>query len=443
MAVIVDPTKCIGCGACVAECPVEALDLIDDLAVVDPEKCENLGECVIICPVDALSLPDLPVGDKEEQFAENGTAFKLNEPLPETVKDYAAGGEQKTTPAPDGSQTDEDVWSDVWIIVEYNMGKVAPVSWELLGEGRKLADAVGCGLSAVITGYQVDSVIPQAFAYGAEKVYTIDHSLLQDYRTEPYMEAITSLVTKYRPEIILMGATSMGRDVFPAVATKLQTGLTADCTVLGIDPESNILLQTRPAFGGNIMATILCRTRRPQMATVRPRVMKMPEKVSGREGEVIREEFNFNETDFHSKVIEFIPSDAGNAFLDKAEIIVAVGLGIGAQRNMTIAQDLADVLGATLAGTRGAVEAGWLTHEQQVGQSGVTVRPKVYIAIGISGAIQHLVGMETSDFIIAINNDPEAAILKVANFGIVGDFFQIVPELTAEFKKHLENGVIN
>ena len=443
MAVIVDSTKCIGCGACVAECPVEALDLIDDLAVVDPGKCENLGECVIICPVDALSLPDLPVGDKEEQFAENGTAFKLNEPLPETVKDYAAGGEQKTTPAPDGSQTDEDVWSDVWIIVEYNMGKVAPVSWELLGEGRKLADAVGCGLSAVITGYQVDSVIPQAFAYGAEKVYTIDHSLLQDYRTEPYMEAITSLVTKYRPEIILMGATSMGRDVFPAVATKLQTGLTADCTVLGIDPESNILLQTRPAFGGNIMATILCRTRRPQMATVRPRVMKMPEKVSGREGEVICEEFNFNETDFHSKVIEFIPSDAGNAFLDKAEIIVAVGLGIGAQRNMTIAQDLADVLGATLAGTRGAVEAGWLTHEQQVGQSGVTVRPKVYIAIGISGAIQHLVGMETSDFIIAINNDPEAAILKVANFGIVGDFFQIVPELTAEFKKHLENGVIN
>ena len=443
MAVIVDPTKCIGCGACVAECPVEALDLIDDLAVVDPEKCENLGECVIICPVDALFLPDLLVKDKEEPVAETGAASKLNEPLPETVRDYAASGEQKIKPAPDASQTDEDAWSGVWIIVEYNMGKVAPVSWELLGEGRKLADAIGCGLSAVITGYQVDSVIPRAFAYGAEKVYAIDHHLLQDYRTEPYMEAIRSLVMKYRPEIVLMGATSMGRDVFPAVATKLQTGLTADCTVLGIDPESKILLQTRPAFGGNIMATILCRTSRPQMATVRPRVMKMPEKVTGREGEVIREEFNFSETDFRSKVIEFIPSDARHAFLDKAEIIVAVGLGIGAQRNMNIAQELADVLGATLAGTRGAVEAGWLTHEQQVGQSGVTVRPKVYIAIGISGAIQHLVGMETSDFIIAINNDPEAAILKVANFGIVGDFFQIVPELTAEFKKRLECGVVN
>jgi electron transfer flavoprotein alpha subunit len=171
--------------------------------------------------------------------------------------------------------------------------------------------------------------------------------------------------------------------------------------------------------------------------------MQMPEKVEGREGEIIREEFNFTESDFRTKVLEFIPSDAQHAFLDKAEIIVAVGLGMGAQRNMAIAQQLADVLGATLAGTRGAVEAGWITHDQQVGQSGVTVRPKVYIAIGISGAIQHLVGMETSDFIIAINNDPEAPILSVANFGIVGDLFQIVPALTAEFKKRLQNGVIN
>jgi electron transfer flavoprotein alpha subunit len=257
------------------------------------------------------------------------------------------------------------------------------------------------------------------------------------------MEAITNLVKKYRPEIILMGATSMGRDVLPAVATKLETGLTADCTVLGIDEEKKILQQTRPAFGGNIMATILCRTSRPQMATVRPRVMKMPEKVEGREGVVIHEEFPMSESDFRTKVIEFIPSDARNAFLDKAEIIVAVGLGIGAKRNMIIAEEMADVLGATLAGTRGAAEAGWITHDQQVGQSGVTVRPKLYIAIGISGAIQHLVGMETSDFIIAINNDPEAPILKVANFGIVGDLFQIVPELTAEFKKRLQYGVIS
>ena len=442
MTVKVDKTKCIGCGACVAECPVEALDMVDDLAVVDPDKCNDLGDCVLVCPVDALSLPDLPLGSKEEPSPESGAAFNLNEPLPDSVKDYAGGQEPRKSQAEAAPPVDGDGWSGVWIIVEYSFGQVAPVSWELLGEGRRLADAIGCELCAVVTGYQVDSVIPLAFAYGAEQVYVIDHPLLQDYRTEPYMEAITSLVTKYRPEIILMGATSMGRDVFPAVATKLETGLTADCTVLGVDEEKKILQQTRPAFGGNIMATILCRNSRPQMATVRPRVMKMPEKVEGRQGTVIREEFPFSEDRFHTRVIDFIPSDARHAFLDKAEIIVAVGLGIGVQRNMAIAQELADVLGATLAGTRGAAEAGWITHDQQVGQSGITVRPKVYIAIGISGAIQHLVGMQPSDFIIAINNDPEAPILKLANFGIVGDLFQIVPELTAEFKKRLQHGVV-
>ena len=441
MAVHVDTTKCIGCGACVVTCPVEALELIDDIAVVNPKKCNNLGKCVVVCPTDALSLPNIPMSSEEERPSEAGAAFNLNEPLPTSIKDYAADHEQKINQNVPGDAGDS--WSGVWIIIEYSNGKVAPVSWELLGEGRKLADAIGCGLSAVITGYQVDDVIPQAFAYGAEKAYVTDHPLLQDYRTEPYMEAITAMAAKYRPEIILMGATSMGRDVFPAVATRLQTGLTADCTVLGIDPETKILLQTRPAFGGNIMATILCKTSRPQMATVRPRVMEMPTQAEGRAGEVIREEFNFTESDFRTKVIEFIPSDARNAFLDKAEIIVSIGLGMGAQRNLVIAQELADALGATLAGSRGAVEAGWLNHDQLVGQTGVTVRPKVYIALGISGAIQHLVGMSTSDFIIAINNDPEAAIFSVANIGIVGDVLQIVPELTAEFKKRLQNGVIN
>lgn len=443
MTVKVDETKCIGCGACVVECPVEALELNDGVAVVDPNKCNNLGKCVVVCPVTALSLPELNLNKKEEPAPEPGAAFNLHEPMPDSVKDYAGEPAAKSAKTQDPAPTDQEIWKGVWIIIEYNNGKVAPVSWELMGEGRKLADAVGSELCAVITGYQVDSVIPLATAYGAEKVYVIDHPLLEEYRTEPYMEAITSLARKYRPEIILMGATSMGRDVFPAVATQLETGLTADCTVLGIDEEKKILQQTRPAFGGNIMATILCRTKRPQMATVRPRVMKMPEKVEGRESVVIREEFPFSADDFKTKVIAFIPSDAKNAFLDKAEIIVAVGLGLGAKRNMVIAEELAEVLGATLAGTRGAAEAGWITHDQQVGQSGVTVRPKLYIAIGISGAIQHLVGMETSDFIIAINNDPEAPILKVSNLGIVGDLFQIVPALTAEFKKRLQYGVIS
>ncbi|AFM41860.1 electron transfer flavoprotein, alpha subunit [Desulfosporosinus acidiphilus SJ4] len=442
MTVAIDKTKCIGCGACVMECSLEAIDLVDGIAHPDPNKCKDLGSCVKVCPTNALSL-SIPQEPKTEIASEAGSKFDLKEPLPEAVSDYAQGNAKKTIRSQVKPVAGGDVWSGVWVIIEYNNGRVAPVSWELLGEGRKLANSLGCELCGVITGYQVDSVIPEAFAFGSEKVYVIDHEVLKDYRTEPYAEAISGLVRKYQPEIILMGATSMGRDVFPAVATKMQTGLTADCTVLGIDPETKLLQQTRPAFGGNIMATILCRSRRPQMATVRPRVMEMPEKVEGRQGELIREEFTSNESDFRTKVLEFIPADARSAFLDKAEIIVSVGLGLAAKRNLVLAEELAEVLGGTLAGSRGAVEAGWLSHDQQVGQSGVTVRPKVYIAIGISGAIQHLVGMETSDFIIAINNDPEAPILKVANYGIVGDLFQIVPALTAEFKKRLQHGVAN
>lgn len=441
MTLLIEKPKCIGCGACVMECPFEALDLDDGLVVVNPEKCIDCGKCVKICPTDALSLPDKPKKQKAARDPEAGSKFDVKKPLPDSIKDYSPDQNKEATG--EKSKSLKDDWSGVWVIVEVSNGDVAPVSWELLGEGRKLANAIGCELCGVIIGHKIDGVIPEAFAYGAEKVYAIDHPVLETYRSEPYAEAMTSLIAKYKPEIVLMGATSMGRDVFPAVATKLQTGLTADCTVLGIDPETKLLLQTRPAFGGNIMATILCRTKRPQMSTVRPRVMAMPERVEGREGQLIREEFTFNESDCVTKILEFIASDAKSAFLDKAEIIVSVGLGIAAKRNIALAEELADVLGATLAGTRGAVEAGWLTHEQQVGQSGTTVRPKVYIAIGISGAIQHLVGMETSDFIIAINNDPEASILKVANYGIVGDLFQIIPAMTAEFKKRLQHGVAN
>ncbi|KLU58940.1 acryloyl-CoA reductase electron transfer subunit beta [Peptococcaceae bacterium CEB3] len=439
MPVVVDKTKCIGCGACVVECPVEALDLVDGTATVDPAKCKETGSCVTVCPSNALSLEAkaaAPAAKKEDAGA--AKEFNAKEPLPKAVQDYAKTNAAKSAPAAGG-----DVWSGVWIIVEYNHGRIAPVSWELLGEGRKLADAIGCELCAVITGSQVDHVITEAFAYGAEKVYVIDDPVLENFRTEPYAEAITGLVRKYQPEIILMGATAMGRDVFPAVATRLRTGLTADCTVLGIDPETKLLQQTRPAFGGNIMATILCRTRRPQMSTVRPRVMAMPARVEGRSGEIVREQQAMTEEEIRTKVLEFIPGDAKSIFLDKAEIIVAVGLGIASQKNLTLVEELADSLGATLACTRGVVEAGWMSHDHQVGQTGVTVRPKVYIAVGISGAIQHLVGMETSDYIIAVNNDPEAGIFRVANYGILGDLFQVVPLLTAEFKKRLQHGVAN
>lgn len=437
MAVIVDP-KCIGCGGCVTECPTEALDIVDGRAVVDPKKCTSCGACTEVCPANALALPEgteKPAAESKAAPAKND--FNKKEPLPNSVQAYAKTAERK----PSAPVAGGDVWSGVWVVIEYNHGQVAPVSWELLGEGRKLADALGCELCGVLAGYQVDPVITEVFAYGAEKVYVLDDPVLKDYRTEPYAEGITNIVRKYQPEIILMGATAMGRDVFPSIATRMQTGLTADCTVLKIDPETRLLQQTRPAFGGNIMATIQCKTRRPQMSTVRPRVMAMPERVEGRQGVIVREELGISEDQVRTKVIEFIKGDAKSIFLDKAEIIVSVGLGIGSKKNMEMAEALADVLGATLAGTRGAVEAGWLSHDQQVGQTGTTVRPKVYIAIGISGAIQHLVGMETSDCIIAINNDPEAGIFRVANYGIVGDLFQVVPAMTAEFKKRLQHGV--
>lgn len=426
MAVIIGP-GCIGCGACVVECPEEALELVDGVVQVDAGKCTECGACVDVCPSDVLSLPG---GAKKEESAEEEA------PVEEVASEPKPKKKEKIVPVAGG-----DVWSGVWVVAEYSRGEVAPVSWELLGEGRKLADDIGCELACVIVGHDVEGVIPEAFAYGAEKVYVVDDPILKDYRTEPYAVAVTDLVRKYQPEILLMGATAMGRDVFPVIATKMKTGLTADCTVLSIDPKTNLLLQTRPAFGGNIMATIMCRKERPQMATVRPRVMAMPERVEGRTGEIVREELNMTEDEVLTKVIDFIKGDAKSIFLDKAEILVAVGLGVGSKRNLALCEELAETLGATICGTRGAVEAGWMTHDRQVGQTGVTVRPKLYIAIGISGAIQHLVGMETSDYIIAINNDPEAPIFRVANYGIVGDLVEVVPALTAEFKKRLQHGV--
>lgn len=454
MAVIIEKSKCVGCSACVVECPEEALDIINGIAVVNPDICNDCGKCVPVCPSDAMAMPQLaasvaapkaapapaPAPTPVSAAAEIASTSEpgKTDPVTASIENYAQTSEKKERPK---VVAGGDVWSGVWVTIEYSRGEVAPVSWELLGEGRKLADALDCELCGVLSGHQVDEVLPEIFAYGAEKVYVVDDPVLKDYRTEPYTEALTSLITKYQPEIVLMGATAMGRDISGAVATRLKTGLTADCTVLGIDPETNLLQQTRPAFGGNIMATILCKTRRPQMSTVRPRVMAMPQRVPGRQGEVVREELGLNESDIKTKVLEFIKGDARNIFLDKAEIIVSVGLGLGSKKNMAMVEELADVLGATVAGSRGAVEAGWLSHEHQVGQTGTTVRPKVYIAIGISGAIQHLVGMETSDCIIAINNDPDASIFRVANYGIVGDLFQVVPAMTTEFKKRLQLGV--
>jgi electron transfer flavoprotein alpha subunit len=325
----------------------------------------------------------------------------------------------------------------VWVLIEQSYGEIADVSWELLGAGRKLADELGVDLCGVLLGHNIKDKAKLVFEYGADKVYLIDDPVLKDYRTEPYSQSLAILIEKYKPEIVLMGATTQGRDLAGHVATKVGTGLTADCTELKIEKESRLLLQTRPAFGGNVMATIVCRNHRPQMASVRPRVMPMPNKEEGRSGTLIEETINIKEENVLTKILEFIPQGGSAVYLDRADIIVAGGRGIGTKENFKYIFDLAEVLGGTVGASRAAVEAGWIDVAHQVGQTGATVRPKVYIAVGISGAIQHLVGMQTADVIVAINKDPEAPIFKIATYGIVGDYQKILPLLTDVFRQKL------
>jgi len=283
----------------------------------------------------------------------------------------------------------------------------------------------------------VEHLCQESFAYGAAKAYLMDSLIFHYYRTEPYYKAICYLIEKHKPEIMLVGATGLGRDLAGAVATKLRTGLTADCTGLAID-DRGFLLQTRPAFGGNIMATILTERTRPQMATVRPHVMPMPEKDTSRKGETIRESIPVKEEDFSTKVLEIIDERKHGAEavdVAAADIIVSGGRGMGSKENFSILQELADELEGVVGCSRSAVEAGWMPVERQVGQTGKTVRPKIYIACAISGAIQHLVGMQDSDVIIAINHDKHAPIFEVATYGIVGDVFQVVPSITNRIRE--------
>ncbi|NOR49736.1 MAG: electron transfer flavoprotein subunit alpha, partial [Desulfuromonadales bacterium] len=301
----------------------------------------------------------------------------------------------------------------------------------LLGSGRELAKTLGVELTAVIVGHDIDRLRIEAYGYGADVAIMMDHAVYANYRTEPFTDALCHLIDKHKPEIILMGATGQGRDLAGSVATVVETGLTADCTGLAIDAHGN-LAQTRPAFGGNIMATIMCDKFRPQMATVRPHVMKAPEHVPGRRGLVVREDFAPSEESILVKVLEVLMDKDGKDQVDvaAAEIIVSGGRGMMGKENFAILQELADELGAVVGSSRSAVDAGWMPQSRQVGQTGKTVRPQIYIACGISGAIQHLVGMQDSDVVIAINRDPDAPIFEVATYGIVGDLFQVVPALT-------------
>lgn len=412
MAVGIVRSKCIGCGLCVQTCPFDALELVEGIITVDPEKCTECGACVDVCPTNTLEL-DKPA--KQNTKEDDQEVTEMKDKVFEIKEDIAH-------------------FKGVWVFVEQLDGEVAPVSWELLGEGRKLANKLNTELSGVLFGEGVEGLSSEVFAHGADKVYLIDDKVLAKYRTQPYAKGMIDLAKKYFPEIILMGATSLGRDLAGVVATELQTGLTADCTVLDIAKDSRYLEQTRPAFGGNIMATILCRHRRPQMATVRPRVMDMPERQEGRVGELIREQLGMTEEEVGTKVIEQIKEGASAVYLDKAEIIVAGGKGLGNKQNFALVEELAKVLGGSVGASRAAVDAGWVPLGHQVGQTGQTVRPKIYIAAGISGAIQHLVGMQTADTIVAINSDPEAPIFRVADYSIVGDVTKILPVMIEKFR---------
>ena len=414
--------KCIACGArCEMSCPADAIVMNEqEEPIISEEKCIGCRKCVKICPAEALEMFLTP--EEEKLLAELAAGGG------EEAEEEEAGEEE--------AQSDVAAWKGVWVFVEQNNGKAHPVSWELLGVGKTLANDLGVELAAFILGDNVKPLVDEAFGHGADKVYLMDDPLLHHYRTPTYLEGSISLINKYKPEIVLMGATGLGRDLAGAVATALKTGLTADCTGLTIDKKMRLLEQTRPAFGGNIMATILTETARPQMASVRPHVMPKPEFQAGKKGELITESLSMPEDQIATKVLEIKSLlTEGSVNIAGANVIVSGGRGLLSQDNFKMLQELADLLGGVVGATRSAIDAGWMPHERQVGQTGKTVRPKLYIACAISGAIQHLVGMQDADHIIAINKDKTAPIFEVAHLGIVGDVFDIIPGVIEQLKK--------
>lgn len=389
--------KCVGCKLCEKACLFDAIHVVNKLAVVDFEKCTLCGACIPVCKFDALKI----------EVKRTGTMNK-------------------------------EAFKGVWVFAEQKKGKIQSVAYELLGAGRKLADERKSELCAVLIGKNIKKEADKLFQRGADKVYVADHPELEHFRDEPYSRILEKLVDKYKPEIVIAGATTIGRAFIPRVAVMCDTGLTADCTGLDIDKSTGNLLQTRPAFGGNIMATILTDLHRPQMATVRHKVMKELLPDASRKGEIIDVEIDAADVSSRTKIAQIVDEVEKTVNLTEADIIVSGGRGMRGPENFKMLEELALVLGGAVGSSRAAVDAGWMPYSHQVGQTGKTVCPKVYIACGISGAIQHLVGMQSSDIIIAVNKDPDAPIFGVANYGIVGDVFEIVPLLTAKFKEVLK-----
>lgn len=415
MAIEVIKSLCKGCNICVKACPFDAIEVIDKLAVIK-DNCTACGQCIDACPFKAII-------KQESETA--------------VTKDIES-------------------YKDVWVFAEQREGKLMNVALELLGEGHRLSREIGdAKVCALLVGSEVEHLTKECFSYGADKVYLIDNALLRNFTTDGYTKVLVDAIKEYKPEIVLYGATHIGRDLAPRVAARLNTGLTADCTRLDIkvssyieylnknttldtstlDPNSNDkgLKQTRPAFGGNLMATIICPKTRPQMSTVRSGVMKKLEKNENATGEIVKVKTDIKSTDIRTQVLEIVKAAKKLVSLTDAEIIVSGGRGVGSKENFQLIEKLAEKLGGVVGASRAAVDNGWIEPAHQVGQTGTTVKPKIYIACGISGAIQHLAGMQTSDTIIAINKDEEASIFNVADYALVGDLNKIIPEMMEQW----------
>ncbi len=391
----VDAEKCTGCGECEESCTFEAIFVENEVAVVDQDACTLCGICVDGCPEGALEL-----------HVEEGLLA-----------------------------TDLSSWKGIWVVAECRSGVLAPVTLELLAKSRELAGELGTEVTAVLMGHEIESRAQELIFHGADRVLVVDHPELATFTDEVYGNILADLAGRERPEIILAGATAMGRSYIPRVATILKTGLTADCTGLDIRAEDRALLQTRPAFGGNLLATIVCPGHRPQMATVRPHVMRANAPDPDRKGEVIRILPGEDLLSHRVQVLESVKEQAEGPNLSEADVIVTAGRGFEQEKNVELARELADLLGGTVGATRAAVDAGWLSGRTQIGQTGVTVSPKLYMACGVSGAIQHIVGMQGSEIIVAINKDAEAPIFDVTTYGLVGDVKEILPLLIQRIQK--------
>ncbi len=392
--IIISSEKCVGCGACQSACPFGAIEVKEAKAVVNEEACRLCGSCVEACPVSAITM------QKEEKK----------------------------------SAVNKDEYRGVWVYAEQRHGEISSVVYELLNKGSELAKTLNVPLSAILIGSDISAKAQDLINRGADKVYVYDDPILAEFQDDPYGCILADLIREEKPEIVLMGATNIGRSFASRVAAKIYTGLTADCTALEVDTETRNLMQTRPAFGGNIMATILTPNHRPQMSTVRHKVFKEAPVVEGRKGEIINKTIDAQKIINRTKFLGFFKDQTADVNISDADIIVSGGRGLGNKEGFKLIQDLADALGGAVGASRAAVDSDWIAYSHQVGQTGRTVAPKIYIACGISGQIQHMVGMSSSDTIIAINKDKECPMVKSATYSLIGDLYEIIPEIIKKLK---------